>query len=154
MEIPADPATWTSQELAFGLALAADDLKAEGVCVLGVQELLYVTDYFVLATTQSARQTKALADGLNEVAKQAVGNKGRVEGSQRSSWLLIDLGNVVVHVLTEDAREFYGLDELWADADRYEITPEGEEPPSDAEAATIESIDYEARAAAEGDESA
>ena len=41
--------------------------------------------------------------------------------------MLIDLGNVVVHILTEEAREFYALDELWADADRYEITPEGED---------------------------
>ncbi|MAW60313.1 MAG: ribosome silencing factor [Planctomycetes bacterium] len=126
-ELPADPATWSSQELAFGLALAADEQKAEDVCVLGVQELLYVTDYFVLATTQSARQTKALADALNETAKKALGHKGRVEGNQRSAWLLIDLGNVVVHILTEEAREFYALDELWADADRYEITPEGED---------------------------
>lgn len=152
LEIPADPATWTSQELAFGLALAADELKAEDVCVLGVQELLFVTDYFVLATTQSARQTKALADGLNDVAKRALGHKGRVEGSQRSSWLLIDLGNVVVHILTEDAREFYSLDELWADADRYEIAPEGDAAPADAEAAPAESLGYEARA--DGDESA
>jgi ribosome-associated protein len=123
LELPADPASWTPQELAFGLALAADDLKAENVCVLGVQDLLFVTDYFVLATTQSARQTKALADALNDVAKKSLGHKGRVEGTQRSAWLLIDLGNVVVHLLTEEAREFYALDELWADADRYEIAP-------------------------------
>ena len=127
IELPADPATWSSQELAFALALAADELKAEDVCVLGVQELLYVTDYFVLATTQSSRQTKALADALNETAKKALGHKGRVEGTQRSAWLLIDLGNVVVHILTEEAREFYSLDELWADADRYEISPESED---------------------------
>ncbi len=137
-EIPADPATWTSQELAFGLALEAHDLKAEDVCVLGVQELLYVVDYFVLATTQSARQTKALADSLNELAKKSVGSKGKLEGTQRSSWLLIDLGNVVVHILTEEAREFYALDELWADADRYEMAEDGDsgEEPEEAAAAT------------------
>lgn len=140
-EIPADPATWTSQELAFGLALEAHDLKAEAVCVLGVQELLYVVDYFVLATTQTSRQTKALADSLNELAKKSLGAKGKLEGSARSSWLLIDLGNVVVHILTEEAREFYALDELWADADRYEMAEEGEEP-------------EEAAAAADGDEPA
>jgi ribosome-associated protein len=141
-DIPADPATWTSQELAFGLALEAQDLKAENVCVLGVQELLYVVDFFVLATTHNARQTKALADRLNELAKKSLGAKGRLEGSQRSPWLLIDLGNVVVHLLTEEAREFYALDELWADADRYEMADE------DAEGAEPE----EATTAADGDD--
>lgn len=127
IELPADPATWTPQELAFALALEASELKAENVCVLDVNELLFVTDFFVIATTRSTRQTKALADGLNELAKKSIGHKGRIEGTQRSAWLLIDLGRVVVHVLTEEAREFYALDELWSDADRYELTDDESE---------------------------
>lgn len=129
-EFPDDPTTWTPQQLAFALALEASESKAEDVCVLDVGELLYVTEWFVLATTHSSRQTKAIADSLNELAKKATGSKGRVEGTPRSSWLLIDLGNVVVHVLTEEAREFYGLDALWADADRYELSPESDETDS------------------------
>jgi len=126
IDLPADPADWTPQELAFALALEASELKAEHVCMLDVGELLFVTDYFVLCTTRSTRQTAALAESLNDLAKKSVGNKGRIEGTQRSSWMLMDLGNVVVHVLTEEAREFYSLDSLWQDADRYEISADGE----------------------------
>lgn len=131
IDLPADPADWTPQELAFALALEASELKAEQVCVLDVGELLFVTDYFVLCTTRSTRQTRSLAESLNDLAKKAVGNKGRIEGSQRSSWMLMDLGNVVVHVLTEEAREFYALDSLWEDADRYEISADGDEQASE-----------------------
>ncbi len=109
-------ASLSPQGLAARLALEAIDLKAEDVCVLDVSELLYVTDFFVIATTQTARQTRSLAESLNLVAKELTGHKASIEGTLRSSWLLMDLGAVVVHILTADAREFYSLDALWADA--------------------------------------
>ena len=112
----------SSRELAEKLALEAVALKAEDVVVLEVTELLYLTDYFVIATTQSSRQTRALAETLNQVTKDLEGQKGRLEGSAQSNWLLIDCGDVVVHLLTAEAREFYGLDDLWADAPRLEVS--------------------------------
>lgn len=78
---------------------------------------MYITDYFVIVTTKSARQTRAIADGLNAASKEAGFAKGRVEGQYQSPWLLADFGIVVAHVLTEEARGFYALDQLWADAE-------------------------------------
>jgi ribosome-associated protein len=112
----ASKANFSPRELAEKLALEAIALKAENVSALEVSELLYVTDFFVIATTRSSRQTRGLAEALNDVAKTSTGHKGRIEGGQHSSWLLMDLGSVVVHILTEEAREFYNLDGLWGDA--------------------------------------
>jgi ribosome-associated protein len=119
------------RELAEKLAHEAVALKAEDVVALEVSDLIYLTDYFVIATTQSSRQTRALADALNVIAKESEGQKGRIEGTWQSNWLLIDLGDVVVHILTAEAREFYALDDLWADAPRLEFAPEAVEQDSE-----------------------
>jgi ribosome-associated protein len=117
----ASKANLSPRELAEKLALEAIALKAENVTALEVTELLYVTDFFVIATTRSSRQTRGLAEALNDLAKKATGHKGRIEGTQHSSWLLMDLGSVVVHILTEEAREFYNLDGLWSDAPQLDL---------------------------------
>lgn len=98
------------------LAREALELKGERVRVLDVSELLYITDFFVIVTSQSARQTRALAAALRAKAKEALGRSAVEEGGH-SSWVLCDFDVVVVHVLTEESREFYALDELWADAE-------------------------------------
>lgn len=107
-----------ARALAETLAHEALELKGEDVRILDVSDLLYITDFFVIVTTQSARQTRALADALRIAAKEAVGSKGTSEGTASSSWLLCDFDTVVAHILTEDAREFYALDDLWADAEQ------------------------------------
>ena len=96
-------------------------MKAEDVVALEVSNLLYVTDFFIIATTNSSRQTRSCADALNQVAKEFQGHKASLEGSASSNWLLMDLGEVIVHLLTPEAREFYNLDDLWADAPRLEF---------------------------------
>lgn len=89
--------------------------------MLAVGPLVYITDFFVLVTTKSARQTRAMADALNAAAKEHGFHKGRVEGQYQSPWLLADFGMVVVHVLTDEARGFYALDQLWADAEEIDL---------------------------------
>ncbi|PCH80796.1 MAG: ribosome silencing factor [Planctomycetota bacterium] len=112
----------TARVLAMALAHAAAEFKGEQVRILDVADLIYITDYFVIVTTQTPRQTRGMADALNEAAKASgAPSKGVIEGSHRSPWLLLDYGNVVVHVLTADAREFFDLDNLWIDADEVEI---------------------------------
>ena len=107
-------------ELAQALACEADSLKGENIDILDVSDLLFVTDFFVMVTTRSSRQTKALSESLKAAAKTDIGHHGAIEGSARSEWMLCDFGSVVVHILTESAREFYDLDTLWADAPRME----------------------------------
>ncbi len=112
----------TACALATVLAHAAEELKGEQVRVLDVADLLFITDYFVIVTTQTPRQTRGMAESLNVSAKAAgAPRKGTIEGDHRSPWLLLDFDNVVVHILTADAREFYDLDNLWCDANEVDI---------------------------------
>lgn len=113
----------SARALATKLAHEAVGLKGTDIRILDVADLLYITDYFVIVTTHSQRQTRAMADALKVVAKSVMGSKGQAEGDAHSSWVLCDFGAVVVQILTEDAREFYGLDELWADAEEVEFDP-------------------------------
>lgn len=112
-----------SRALAEKLAHEAFMLKGENIRILNVGEFLFLTDYFLIITTQSVRQTKALAESLKMIAKQETGSKGHDEGAATSNWMLVDFDNVVVHILTEEAREFYDLDGLWVDAEELEFNP-------------------------------
>jgi ribosome-associated protein len=112
-----------ARALAERLAHEADLLKGENIRILDVGEFLFITDFFVLVTTQSMRQTKSMAEALKMAAKELTGSKGHAEGTSHSSWMLCDFDSVVVHILTEEAREFYGMDDLWADAEEVGFDP-------------------------------
>ena len=107
-----------SLDLALELAQMVADKQGSEILVLDVAKALGITDYFVIVTSQSERQTRAMAESLKAVAKEVTGSKGMSEGTSKSSWLLCDFQSVVVHILTEEAREFYALDDLWADAEQ------------------------------------
>ena len=94
---------------------ALEDIKALDIRVLDVTAQSSVTDVMVIATGNSTRQVKSLA---NNVLKEAKDNDMRpigVEGEQASEWILIDLGDVVVHIMTPDIRDFYNLEKLWGE---------------------------------------
>jgi ribosome-associated protein len=87
------------------------------VTVLAMNEAVTYTDFFVLATGATTRQTKAIADGVLE-GLRATRRPARVEGEREAEWILIDFLDVVVHVFTPGAREFYRLEALWGDVPR------------------------------------
>ncbi len=92
---------------------ALEDGKAVDVKFIDVRKLTSVADYMVIATGRSSRQVKALADHVADAAR-AVGNKPiGIEGEQASEWVLVDLGDVIVHTMQAEAREFYQLEKLW-----------------------------------------
>ena len=107
-----------SLELARLCADIAADKKCEDVLLLDVTQRTVLADYFLIATARNRRQLRAVADGIaREVTK--VGRKPRhVEGTGGERWVLLDLGDVVVHVFDPEARTFYDLESLWADAPR------------------------------------
>ena len=115
-----------SKELATVAAEAASDKKAEDIIALCVSELLVVTDYFVIATGRTNIQVKAIADEVEEQmrVRGSVKPIGR-EGASEAKWILLDYGDVVVHVFQPQERDFYRLEKLWSDAPRLEL-------PSDA----------------------
>lgn len=95
---------------------AAVEKKGRDLRAIDVGDLLGITDYFVLVSAGSERQLGSLAEEVERQLKDAARRPLRREGSKESGWVLIDYGDVVVHVFSEDQRRHYGLDRLWADA--------------------------------------
>ena len=101
---------------------ALEDLKAVDIVELDVRKLSDFTDYMVIATGRSARQVIALAENVVMKAKQAGEPPLGVEGLQGGEWVLVDLCDVVVHVLQPEVREFYQLEKLWGGREPSEQT--------------------------------
>jgi len=110
-----------SRPRALLVAQAGLDKKAEEVVVLDVRGLTSYADYFVLMTAESERQAGAIADHVDERLKAEGAQKVGVEGYESGRWILVDYGDVVAHVLSRDARGFYDLEGLWADAPRVKV---------------------------------
>ncbi len=83
-----------------------------------MREICTYTDFFVICSGGSARQTKAVADEIRVRAKEAGASLLRVEGEQRADWILMDYLNVVAHIFTPESRDFYRLEVLWKEAPR------------------------------------
>jgi ribosome-associated protein len=95
------------------VAAALDDLKALQVNVFDVRHLTRVTDTLVVASGRSDRHVRAVADAVSEQAKKAGYVPLGVEGKNSGEWVLVDLGDVVVHVMLPRTRDFYNLEKLW-----------------------------------------
>jgi ribosome-associated protein len=110
-----------SRPRALSIARAGLDKKAEDVLVLDVRGLTSYADYFVLMTAESDRQAAAIADHVEQTMKAQGATKVGVEGYESGRWILVDYGDVVAHVLSREARGFYDLEGLWADAPRVQV---------------------------------
>ena len=100
------------------MAEMADAVKAEEIIALDVRELTIITDYFLICTGKSSIQIRAISDRIEDKLRAAGERKLRVEGRQEATWILMDYGDVVVHIMAAEQREFYRLEELWQDAPR------------------------------------
>ena len=102
---------------------AALDKKAEDVVVLDLRKAQGFTDFFVICTGGNVRQITAIADGVRDTLKRDLDERPTLmEGIDRSEWILLDYFNFVVHVFSRDCRAFYGLERLWGNAERHEIS--------------------------------
>lgn len=135
--MPADP---DSILAAVGAATAADDKKATDLVLLDVSDILRLVDVFVLASAGSDRQLNAIRDEVERVLREEHDRKPlRREGTPESGWLLLDFGDVVCHLFTEEQRDFYALERLWSDVARLdpatgEILESASASPGDASA--------------------
>jgi ribosome-associated protein len=93
---------------------SALDKKGEGFTALDVSGRTILADTFAIVTGRSRIQTRAIADAVTEAARLRGYGVSRIEGYGDGSWILIDLGNVIVHVFTPEQREFYNLERLWS----------------------------------------
>lgn len=101
---------------------ALDDKRAVDIAVLDLRETSESLDWFIIASGESSLQLKAMEDAVREKLKAAGFQPKGVEGPS-NRWVLIDYGYVVAHLMSPDARDFYDLEGLWADANRVEVTP-------------------------------
>ena len=112
----------TSTEKANLAVKVLDSKKAKDIDLLKVGELTILADYFVICTADSSTQVKALADALeDEFEKHDITPFSR-EGKDGMNWLLLDYGDVIVHIFYREMREFYSLEKLWDDAEKIDIT--------------------------------
>ena len=103
-----------SEELADLAVDALEEVKAKDIVKLDVSDLTTVTDYMVVASGTSNRHVKALADAVAEKAKEAGHRPAGIEGEDGGEWVLLDLGDTLVHVMLPRVREFYNLEKLWS----------------------------------------
>jgi len=100
------------------------DKKAMDVVVLDMADASSITDYFVICSGGSQRQVQAIADAIDEQLKQAGITSLGVEGYREGHWILMDYGDVIVHVFSQETREFYDLERLWANAPKIDLSRE------------------------------
>jgi len=115
-----------SLERAKAAARVADLNRGREIVVLDLRELTPVFDYFVLATGTSRRQLHAIAEEIDDTLKREFNDRRLgVEGYADSRWILLDYGDVVVHLFDEETRGYYDLEQLWAGAKRVPLDPDG-----------------------------
>lgn len=103
-------------------AKACDDLRGQNTIVLDMTGITPLFDYFVITTGKSRRQMHAVAEEVQRILNERGSERLGLEGYESSRWIVQDFGDVVIHVLTEDARELYDLENLWGDAPRVDWT--------------------------------
>ncbi|MGN6586342.1 MAG: ribosome silencing factor [Solirubrobacterales bacterium] len=124
-----------SERLARQLAAIADSKKAEDVVVLDMRGLVTYTDFLAICTARSERQAKAIVDEVRLRAKREAGLlPGGVDGGGEAGWTILDYLDCVLHVFTPEARERYGLEDLWHEAPRLDLDFDAPEASSAASA--------------------
>lgn len=116
-------AQMSGKEMAELAVRALDSKKGKAIKALETGELTTLAEYFVLCTGTSNTQIKALADAVEEALSNAGEEPHHIEGHRDGTWVLMDYSVVVVHIFTEEAREFYDLERLWKDAKDVDISP-------------------------------
>lgn len=113
----------SSEQLARDIAEAADDKKAEDLVLLKVSGVSFLTDYFVVATGFSTTQVKAICDSIEtQIAAKYQLNPLRVQGKSDARWIVVDYGEVIVHIFMQEEREYYNLEAFWGHAERIEFS--------------------------------
>ena len=114
----------SAQERAVIAAPIIAENKGTEIKILDLREITRVFDFFVIASGTSRRQLHAISDEIDDRFEKEMGDRRRgIEGYQESRWIVLDYGDVVVHLFEPEKREFYALDELWGNAREVPFTP-------------------------------
>ena len=121
------PTVSRSQEQAIFIAQAAKDKKAQDVLVLEVGHLTSIADFFVFGSAESERQVRGITTFIEKMMAVRYKVHPVVEGKETANWILLDYGDVIVHIFRADIRQYYALEKMWADAPKIPV-PEPEHP--------------------------
>ena len=100
-----------------------DSKKATDIKAINISKLSALADYFVIASASNSSLVQSLSDDVEEMMSKELGiEPRRIEGYQSASWILLDFGDIIVHIFYRDAREYYGLDKLWSDGETLDIS--------------------------------
>jgi ribosome-associated protein len=109
----------SSHQLTLTLAEAADNRKGGDIQILNVQDVSYLADFFVIVTGFSRTQVRALADAMQDAAvEQCHRNPVHIEGQSDSTWIVLDYGDAIAHIMMPEARQYYSLEAFWGHAER------------------------------------
>lgn len=112
----------TQNEKIETIVKALDSKRAEDIQAIKIGDLTIVADYFIIANGTSNTQTKALAEEVEYKLGQVGIKPIRTEGYQGATWVVLDYGDIVVHVFYKETREFYNLERLWSDGENVDIS--------------------------------
>lgn len=112
----------TQNEKIKTIVKALDSKLAQDIQVLGIKDLTIIADYFVIANGNSSTQTRAIADEVEYKMKENGVMPDRTEGYQGSNWIILDYGDIIVHVFYSETRSFYNLERLWSDAEQIDVS--------------------------------
>lgn len=110
------------EELAKLVVKAAEDKKADKVVVMDISKLSVIAEYFIICNGNNERQVQAIVTEIRDQAHKNGYNVKGIEGAEEGRWVLVDLGDVVVHVFHREERDFYNIERLWSDANIVTLT--------------------------------
>lgn len=105
----------TSKELTKLAVAALEDRKAEDVTVIDISEISPIADYFIIANGTNQNQLQAMRDAADEAIIQSRRKVQQIEGNQSSTWILMDYGDIIIHIFSKEDRLFYDLERTWRD---------------------------------------
>jgi ribosome-associated protein len=116
------PTAYSSEELALLAAKAADDRKAADMILLKVGEVSFIADYLLIVTGFSRAQLRAIADSVQDTIEKTYNLRPiSTEGESQGNWVLVDYGDVIVHIMSPEGREFYSLEAFWGHGELIEL---------------------------------
>lgn len=110
------------KEMTLLAVQALEDKKAEDVCVIDISEVSIVADYFIIAGGNNKSQIQALSDTVEEKLGKAGYPLKQIEGYQNANWVLLDFGDIIIHIFDRENRLFYDLERIWQDGKKVDLT--------------------------------
>ncbi len=114
---PLEAQAFDLEKIKLAVVDAIEDIKGFDISVMDVREMTSLASYMILASASSSRQTKAIANNVLEKLKELGVNARGTEGEREGEWVLVDLGDIIVHIMLPTTRAYYNLEQLWGAAE-------------------------------------